>query len=443
MEVWRDGMLPFSRGWPFVFYITWIKIVGWVILMPEKGEAEKVRVLRNGVLIDGTGKAPIKDAVVVIKGNKIEAVGETGDVKVPGSAEVIDVKGRTIMPGMIELHGHMAFTWPGQPIDEGLLALRSAHALKQSLDKGITTVRSAGENFKTAFAIKTAQGRGLFVGSRVRVCGGIIAITGGHGNVTADGPWECRKRVREAIKAGADHIKIGTTHRPWRGVEEFTMEELRAIVEEAHKYGKKVMAHAAMMPGMRMAIEAGVDSIEHGPSEFPFEVDDETVNLMIESGIWWVPTLWVFLHERTPEEERWRKMRLEQMPPEEAELSEKWFNEDVRKYAPINFKKCLAAGLKRIGTGTDTMGGSKFHTFGQAHEEAILFVKYGMEPMEAIKAATLNAAMVMGEEEKLGSIEPGKLADIIVVDGNPLEDITVLRKVLLVMLDGKVYKNEL
>lgn len=406
---------------------------------PEEEKPEEIKVLKNGLLIDGTGGPPIEDAVVAVKGNKIEAVGGTGEVEVPEGAEVIDVKGKTIMPGMIELHGHFASARADEIRYEGERALWGALALKQSLMKGLTTVRSAGEDFNTAFAIKRGQERGMFEGSRARVCGGIIAITGGHGGISADGPWEGRKRVREALRARADHIKIATSHRPWHGVEEFTMEELRAIVEEAHKYKKKVMAHAAMMPGMVMAIEAGVDSIEHGPTEFPFEVDDETVKLMVDNSIWWVPTLWVFLQERTPQEEEERRRRMQQMmQTEEGRLSREW-GEAVRKYAPINFKKCLEAGVK-IATGTDTMGA---RDFGRAHEEAILFVKYGMVPMEAIKAATLNAAMVLGEEEKLGSVEPGKLADIIVVDGDPLKDINALKKVSLVMLDGKIVKNEL
>jgi imidazolonepropionase-like amidohydrolase len=405
----------------------------------EKG-SDKVTVLKNGVVIDGTGRAPVEDAFVVVKGNKIEQVG-VGGIKLQ-DAETIDVDGKTIMPGMIELHGHMRWVRTGEVVDEGELALISAHALKQSLEKGITTVRSQGEYFGTAFAIKRAQARGLFVGSRIRVCGSLISTTGGHGNITADGPWECRKRVREAINAGADHIKIGTTHRPWRGLEEYTIEELNALVEETHRYKRKVACHAAMMPGMEQAIRAGVDTIEHGPSEFPFEIDDQTVRLMVESGVWWVPTLWCFMHEKTSEELAEIK-KLWEFGPWDAELEEEWMMHDTRRYAPINFKKCRAGGVVKIATGTDTMGGNKFHSFGQAHEEAILFVKYGMSNMEAIKAATLNGAMAYGEDDKLGSIEPGKLADVIVVDGNPLKDITALRKVVLVMIDGNIFKNEL
>ena len=407
--------------------------------MSEEKKPEEIKVLKNALLIDGTGRPPVENGIVIVRGNKIEAAGVAGMVQVPEGAEVIDAKWKTIMPGMIELHGHIAQARADEIRYDGERALWGALALKQSLMKGITTVRSAGEDFNTAFSLKHGHFRGMFVGSRPRVCGSIIAITGGHGSMAADSPWEARKRVREALKARADHIKIGTTHRPWHGVEEFTMEELKAIVEEAHKYKKKVMAHAAMMPGMVMAIEAGVDSVEHGPTEFPFEVDDKTVKLMVDSGIWWVPTLWVFLQERTPEQEAERRRRMEMMPPtEETELAQQW-GEAVRKYATINFKKCLEAGVK-IATGTDCMGA---RNFGQAHEEAILFVKYGMAPMDAIKAATLNAAKVLGEEDKLGSIEAGKLADIIVVDGDPSKDITALRKVPLVMLDGKIVKNEL
>ena len=296
--------------------------------------------------------------------------------------------------------------------------------------------------------MKRAQYRGWFIGSRVRVCGGAITPTKGHGSIGADGPWECRKRVREAINSGADHIKIATTHRPWRGLRGFTMEELSALVDETHKYGKKVACHAGMMPGMVQAINAGVDLIEHGPCQFPFEISNDTVKIMVESDVWWAPTIYAFLKERTPEAQHAWKEHFEEKEPWEAKLSEKWFDIDLRKYAPINFKKCLAGGVKNIVAGSD-IGPTPdqatiydpLNTFGKAHEEAILFVKFGMSPMDAIKAATLNGAIAYGEDDKLGSIEPGKLADIIVVDGDPLKDITALRKVVLVMLDGTIHKR--
>jgi imidazolonepropionase-like amidohydrolase len=279
--------------------------------MSEKEKHETI-VLKNGLLIDGTGSEPVKEAVVIVEGNKIKAVGKSSQIEIPENSTIIDVKGKTIMPGMIDCHVHMRWTPPGTKPNEGDLALQSAYSLHQSLMKGITTVRSQGENFNTAFSIKRAQIRGQFVGSRARVCGALIAATGGHGNIAADGPWECRMRVREAINSGADHIKIGTTHRPWRGLEEFKPVELEALVDEAHKYHKKVACHAAMMPGMIQAIDAGVDLVEHGPSEFPFEVKDETVKKMVDSDVWWVPTLWVFLQERTPESEQIRKLMMEQ-----------------------------------------------------------------------------------------------------------------------------------
>jgi imidazolonepropionase-like amidohydrolase len=400
-------------------------------------------VLRNGVLIDGTGNLPIEDAVVLVEGNKIKAVGKSSDIQIPENAKIIDVDGKTIMPGMIDCHVHMKWVPTGTKPNEGDLALQCAHSLYQSLMKGITTVRSQGEYFNTAFSIKRAQLRGQFIGSKAKICGSLIAATGGHGNIVADGPWECRMRVREAINSGADHIKIGTTHRPWRGLEEFKPVELEALVDEAHKYHKKVACHAAMMPGMIQAIEAGVDTVEHGPSEFPFEVKDETIKKMVESDVWWVPTLWVFLRELNPEDEKIMRRWMEQLiEPWDSEPTKQWMD-DLKKYAAINFKKCLAGGVKKIATGTDSMGADITTTFGQAHEEAILFVKLGMPPMDAIQAATYNGALAYSEEDILGSVEEGKLADIIVVNGNPLEDITSLRNVVFVMQDGEIYKNTL
>ena len=415
-----------------------------------------VKVLKNGLLIDGTGKTPARDAVVVVKGNKIEAVGKMDDVEIPENAEIYDVKGKAILPGMIDLHGHLCH-WYSMPdrdnYDEAQFSLLAAWCLKQSLEKGITTYRDAGSSFKAAFAIKRAQERGLFVGSRARVCGPMISMTGGHCTrmhmdptvemaLEADGPWECRKAVRGLIKAGADHIKVSTTHRPWHNEDEFTLEELQAIMEEAHKARKKVMIHAGLETGMKKAIKAGVDSLEHGPTEFAYEVDDETIKLIIDSGVWLVPTLWPFLREETPEDVERKKARAKQTPrTKETEANEKWWK-DIKKYAPINLKKCYDAGLRKIATGTDTMSNYD-RTFGRANEEMILMVDCGIPSMFAIQAGTLNAAKVLGEEKELGSIEEGKLADIIVVDGDPSKDIKDIMNVCFVMLDGEVQKNNL
>lgn len=419
-----------------------------MIKMNESEEEKKIFVIKNGTLIDGTGSDPVENGVVVTEDSKILQVGNEGDVEIPEGAEVIDAGGKTIMPGMIELHAHIASWWTkpdANAYDDALMALLAARCLRESLDAGITTVRDVGTSNKVAYSVRRAIEQGLIEGSRVLVCGPIIAITGGHGTgirgmKAVDGPWECRKAVREQLALGADHIKICTTHRPWRGNEEFTMEELRAIVEEAHKQGKKVAAHAALMPGMRMAVEAGIDTIEHGMSEMPHVVDDETVELMAEKGSIWVPTLWVFLRERTEQEQERREMMM-RMGPQTKEMREsrRWMDE-LKEHIPENFKKALKAGI-RIGTGADVGLQGYDVPFVAVPEEMELLCKHGLPNRRAIMAATSVAAEACGREEDLGTLEEGKLADIIVVDGNPLEDIGAMKKALFVMKEGKIHKN--
>jgi len=416
--------------------------------MNESEEKKEVFVIRNAILIDGTGKDPLEKGAVVVENSKIVAVGEDDKLDVPDGTTVIDAKGKTIMPGMIELHAHIAAWWtkPDATVyDDALMALLAASCLRQSLDAGITTVRDVGTSNRVAYSVKRAMETALIEGSRVLVCGPIISMTGGHGTSirgmkAADGPWECRKAVREQLTLGADHIKISSTHRPWLGNEEFTMEELRAIVDEAHKQGKKVAAHAALMPGMKMAIEAGVDTIEHGMSEMPHVVDDDTVMLMAEKGVIWVPTLWVFLRKRTKEEEERREMMMRAGPQTRTMRDSRRWMEELRENIPDNFKKALEAGVK-IGTGADVGLHGYDVPFVAVPEEMELLCKHGLSNRRAIMAATSVAAEACGREEDLGTLKEGKLADIIVVDGNPLEDIKAMKKTLFVMKEGKIHKN--
>jgi len=361
--------------------------------MNESEEKKEVFVIRNGILIDGTGKDPLEKGAVVVENSKIVAVGEDDKLDVPDGTTVIDAKGKTIMPGMIELHAHIAAWWtkPDATVyDDALMALLAASCLRQSLDAGITTVRDVGTSNRVAYSVKRAMETALIEGSRVLVCGPIISMTGGHGTSirgmkAADGPWECRKAVREQLTLGADHIKISSTHRPWLGNEEFTMEELRAIVDEAHKQGKKVAAHAALMPGMKMAIEAGVDTIEHGMSEMPHVVDDDTVMLMAEKGVIWVPTLWVFLRKRTKEEEERREMMMRAGPQTRTMRDSRRWMEELRENIPDNFKKALEAGVK-IGTGADVGLHGYDVPFVAVPEEMELLCKHGLSNRRAIMA---------------------------------------------------------
>lgn len=422
--------------------------------MTKKNECKhKTKAITNGVLIDGTGSHPLQNGVVLVEEAKIVATGKESDVEIPKDAEIIDAGGNTIMPGMIELHAHMSYwwNWPGAELfDQAEAALLAAYNLKQSLDAGITTVRDVGTAWDVAFSVKRAMSRGLITGSRPLVCGQIICATGGHGTglrggiIECNGPWECRRVVRDQIKKGADHIKICTTDRPWTHREEFTMEELEAIADEAHRWGKPVAAHAALMPGLKMAVEAGIDTIEHGMSEMRDPPDDEVLGLMVKRGTIWVPTLWIFLREKSEEEKEWWDTLKKTVPPEslkKIEVQDKWF-EDLKESAPKNFKEAVDAGVK-IATGADVGITYPNTTFVAVPEEMKFMCDYGMSNMGAIVAATKTASEAIRMQKDLGTIEKGKLADIIVVKGNPLRAITSMKRALFVMKKGVIYKNQL
>lgn len=418
-------------------------------------DEKKTKAITNGVLIDGTGCDPVEDAVVLVEGSKIVAVGRRGEVDIPKNAQVIDAGGNTVMPGMIELHAHMSYwwNWPGAELfDQAEAALLASCNLKNSLEAGITTVRDVGTAWDVSFSMKRGMSKGLITGSRLLVCGQLLCVTGGHGSglrggvIECNSPWECRKVVREQIRKGADHIKICTTDRPWSCQEEFTMEELKAIVEEAHKFGKPVAAHAALMPGMRMAVEAGIDTLEHGMSEMKETVDDETLQLMIKKGVIWVPTLWIILREKSKEEKEWWES-IKRSPlillehRKMIESQEKWF-EELKPSARKNFKKAVDAGVK-IATGTDVGITYPNTTFVAVPEEMRLMCECGLSNMGAIVAATKMAAEAIRMQNDLGTIEKGKLADIIVIEGSPLKDIGSMERVVFVMTEGNIHKNQL
>jgi imidazolonepropionase-like amidohydrolase len=411
---------------------------------------KRTKAIINGLLINGTGKEPIKKSVIIVKGAIIDKIGKEGELNIPPNTEIIDAEGRTVLPGLMDVHVHMACPegWPDEAqYNESQLTLLAAYNLRKCLMAGITTVRDVGTPFNVAYDVKRAQRSRLFEGAKVYSSGPVLCMTGGHFSVDGmrecDGPWDCRKAVRENIKAGADLIKLTTTHIGWRGGEQFTSEELEAIVVEAHKAKKRVAAHATLLPGMVQAIKAGIDTLEHGPTQFPQEIDNETVELMVTSGLIWVPTLWYMQHKPTSrEEEMKRRTRIKRKWSQRDRLDYEEWKSSCEKYSPINFKKCLRAGVK-VATGTDVVRGGYLDPFAVAPEEIIFMVKNGLSNMEAIRAATLNSAETLGIENELGSIEPGKIADIIIVNGNPEKDIECINKVLFVMKEGRIYKNSL
>lgn len=394
-------------------------------------------VVRCGRLVDGTGRPPAENVAILIEAGRIAKIGAESAVKVSSEARVVDASDETVMPGLMDLHVHLDAVHidpkkidargvlPEEPPDPAATALYAYRNARNMLEAGFTTVRNFAGHY--GYAVKKAIEHGLFVGPRI-FHGEWVSPTAGHGPITgdeADGVDEVRKRTRQRLKAGADWIKTpasGGAAGPgdWRRAN-YTLEELKAIVEEAHGAKRRVATHAHSR-GVTLAVEAGIDDIEHGA-----EMEDRTIQMMKEKGTFYVPTLAVYA---------W--MAQESWLPEPI-LSKS--REITKEHIP-SFKKALEAGVK-IGLGTDN---GMFIPHNQSAVELECLVKNGMTEMQAIVAATKTAAEVLGLEASLGTIQEGKIADLIVVNDNPLSNISMLRKpenILLVMKEEQIIVERL
>jgi imidazolonepropionase-like amidohydrolase len=401
-----------------------------------------MKAITGATMIDGTGGAPLSDAVALVEGTDIVAAGSAQSVQVPEEAEIIDATGMTLLPGLIDTHDHLAsFSYEiasrwGITEPRSARHLRIASVLRQTLDTGYTTVRDAG-GLDAGF--RMAVDEGLVPGPRLHVALGFITPTGGMGDRVsplgykppagedsglpwgvADGPVGMRAKVREMVGAGADVIKTATTggasSTAGLGPKDvlFEQAELEALVDEAHKRGKRVMCHALGGPGLRMAIEVGVDSIEHGSY---LDEDPKLLEMMAEKGIVFTPTYGVYTFHA-----------IHGTPHGRARAAA------LREHHVKSLHMALEHGVT-VTAGTDEGG---WEHGNNAHEISCL-VDAGMTPMQAIIAATGDAAKCMGLETEVGSIEKGKRADLILVDGNPLDDVRILERgnaVKYVMKDG-------
>ena len=410
--------------------------------------AQSVTVIRAGTLIDGKAATPKHDQVIVIRGNHIESVSDRASANIPGGATVIDLSQQTVLPGLIDSHTHI-FLQGEDPAKGGydanilnaplaLRAVRAGVAARRALEQGFTTLRDVeteGAGYGD-IGIRQAIEDGYIPGPRLLVSTRAISSTGGYmlegyapeldmpkGAQIADGPVEARKAAREQLDKGADWIKVYMTHRSWVGKNgelvsqpTFTVEELRAIVDETHAWGKKVACHAYSGIGLHRALDGGCDSIEHG-----LDLDDAAIAQMLKQGTWYVPTLAVYYTDWAPADTpNGRRDRLR------ASVHE------------VSFKKALKAGIK-IVYGTD-MGGIPWTE--PVAQDFPLMVQFGMQPMDAIQSATSRAAVMLDMEGKIGVVAPGAFADVIAVSGDPLRDIKVLENVDFVMKDGQVFRGK-
>ena len=407
-----------------------------------------MRALIGATLIDGTGQPTIPDSAVLIDKEYIKDVGPRASVEIPDNAEIINISGMIIMPGMIDCHDHLsaqgydlASRW-GLHEPNSLQNLRTASVLGATLSAGYTCVRDAG-GLDAGF--KMAVEEGLYPGPRLVLSIGIISPTGGladrisgsgheHHHFdprlpsgVADGIDAIRSKVREMARSGADVIKFATTggasSRPGHGPLdiEYTPEETRALVEESNSLGRKTMCHAVGGPGLRMCIEAGANSVEHGCY---LGADPDLLKMMADNGIFFVPTFEVYEFHSTVSAPH-MKARAQALM-------------DIHK---DSMHQALAAGVKVVA-GTDAGG----FVHGDNAREVELLVEKGMSNMQAIQAATGWAAECVGLEHEIGTISSGKLADLLVLDGDPLKDISILRnpdRISLIMKNGEIFVDKL
>ncbi|PIC65294.1 aryldialkylphosphatase [Sporosarcina sp. P13] len=407
-------------------------------------------IVKNGLLIDGTGTESKHNQIVVIDGKQIEFVGNESEYKASGEETIIDAQGGTILPGFIDTHVHMMMEF--SPIAERLatpfsfMYYQAAKYLKTTLHAGVTSVRDA---LGTDLGVKKAIEDGLISGPRMQLSINALTITGGHGDgytvsgtVTdilpsnypgmphgvCDGVEEVRKKTREMLRAGAEVIKVHATGGVLSATDhpeftQFSLEELKVIVEEGRfRKGVKVMAHAQGAEGIKNAVRAGIHSIEHG-----IFIDDEAIELMLENGTFLVPTLLAPVAVLETADETG-------MPESAVQKSKEVIEQHVE-----SFTKAYKAGVK-IAMGTD----AGVFKHGTNLRELGLMVDAGMSPMESIIASTKTAAECLGWEDKVGTLESGKLADLVIVKGNPLEDIYSLATndtIQVVIKDGKVEKD--
>jgi imidazolonepropionase-like amidohydrolase len=417
-------------------------------IRPEPAVGKGTVAIKAARLIDGTGKPPLNNAVVVVTDNTIAAVGAASQIKIPAGAKIIDLGDATRLPGFIDAHTHVIGRILGDPDGNdaavkdyesfgAILGTRNAYNL---LMAGFTSIRNVGAPNFDDMALRKAINEGWVPGPRMQAAGHAIGITGGHCDENAykpglfdngikegiaNGPEEGRAIVRYMVKYGADVIKVCETGGVLSegdavGATQLTYDEVKAIVDEAMKLGRRVAAHAHGTEGIKIAVRAGVTSIEHGSF-----LDDEGAKMMAERGTWLVPTLMA------------------------GEAVEKLAKSGVLR--GLIAEKALAAaaamrsGIKtavryhvKIAFGTDS-GVIPHGT--NAHEFTLMVEWGGLSPMESIMAGTINAATLLGWEKKVGSLEVGKFADIVAVPGDPLSDIHRMENVSFVMKNGVVYKQ--
>jgi len=412
--------------------------------------APAITYIKAGKLFDSTGETAKPNMVIVVEGERIQKIAPAAEIKIPSGASVIDLSRATVLPGLIDCHTHLGaradrydeiYNFKDTPFDSAFAAQVNA---RKTLNAGFTTVRDVGSLPFLAVDLRNSINEGYIPGPRVVASGPAISITGGHGDLNnyspqtrvmmfpeerdfsiADGPEQIQHVIRAQVKYGVDVIKIlasgGVLSKGDQpGAPQFTLEELRMAAQTAHMTGRKIAAHAHGAQSIKDAILAGIDSIEHASL-----VDDEGIQLAKQHGTYFVMDIY-------NDDYILGKAREFNIPQEFIEKEKK-----VGRLQRENFEKAFKAGVK-MAFGTD----AGVYPHGDNAKQFYYMVKYGMTPAQAIRAATYNAADLIGRLDQVGTIEPGKYADIIAVEADPLQDVRALEHVAFVMKGGKVYKRD-
>ena len=425
--------------------LLWLILIGTSSAQAPKVSAPAETAIHAGKVLDVRTGNYLADQIIWIEGDRIKAIGKAPEIsgQIPAGAKVIDLSNATVLPGLIDCHTHLTYTPymsgpAGLHISYPRQALIGAHNARLTLEAGFTTVRNVGANGYSDIALRDSIRSGEVPGPRILASGPALSITGGHGDENflapqfnfsndgvANGVDGVTTKVRENIKFGADVIKFMATggvlsegDNP--ALEQYSPEEMKAIVDTAHGLGRKVAAHAHGALGIKNAVLAGVDSIEHGSY-----INDEDIELMKQRGTYLVPTVYL---------EDWliENVQVLGLTPNMIEKAKM-----VLPIAQQNLSHAFKSGVK-VAFGTDAAvypHGLNGHEFGK-------MVEMGMSPLQTIQAATVNASDLLGWADRVGTIEPGKFADLIAVQGDPLTNVRVLENVQFVMKGGEVFKTQ-
>jgi imidazolonepropionase-like amidohydrolase len=410
-------------------------------LSPGQTRTARTTAIVGASVVDLNGGAARPDVIVVIEGERIAAIGPAASTSIPQGADVIRAAGKWIAPGLMNMHTHYGLVLPGRVgaelanESEAALALRMAANARTSLMSGVTTTRSTGESKGADFALRRAIDRGEAVGPRIFTAGQGVRVTGGHGwrvgDEGLDSPDALRRAVRREVFAGAEWIKIAISG----GIADahgdiaashMTKEEVAAVTDTAHRHGVKVTAHSGSPGATLEAIDAGIDCVEHG-----YFLTEEVLQRMRAKGVWYVPTIVV---SQPTVMEFFKKIG-----------SPDWYLARVASVGKAHWSTLQSAikiGVK-IALGTDQFPYEPNDGTTATIREAQYYVEAGMTPLQALRSATIDTATMLGVSDRLGSVEPGKLADLVVTDVDPSKDIRALRSIRLVMKGGMIYRNEL